>query len=123
MDDEQLWAAVAEPGRRRVLDALVALGEATPTALAREVPFTRQAVSKHLAVLLEAGVVSQRRDGREVLYTVRPDRLEAAARAMASVAARWDARLQAIKRQAEAEHRKDNGRKGSAEDSSGPAQP
>ena len=109
MDDEQLWAAVAEPGRRRVLDALVALGEATPTALAREVPFTRQAVSKHLAVLLEAGVVSQRRDGREVHYMVRPDRLQAAARAMAAAAARWDARLQAIKQLAEAEHRKERG--------------
>ena len=48
-------AAVAEPGRRRVLDALVALGEATPTALAKDLPFTRQAVSKHLAVLLDAG--------------------------------------------------------------------
>ena len=104
-DDEQLWAAVAEPGRRRVLDALVALGEATPTVLAREVPFTRQAVSKHLGVLLEAGVVSQRRDGREVRYTVRPDRLAAAAKAMAAAAARWDARLQAIKQLAEAEHR------------------
>ena len=88
VDDEQLWAAVAEPGRRRVLDALVALGEATPTALAREVPFTRQAVSKHLSVLLEA-----------------------AARAMAAAAARWDARLQAIKRLAEAEHREDPGKK------------
>jgi DNA-binding transcriptional ArsR family regulator len=109
MDDEQLWAAVAEPGRRRGLDALVALGEATPTALAREVPFTRQAVSKHLAVLLEAGVVSQRRDGREVRYTVQPDRLEAAARAMAAAATRWDARLLAIKRLAEAEHRETPG--------------
>src|SRR5436305_6207019 len=110
MDDEQLWAAVAEPGRRRVLDALVALGEATPTGLAREVPFTRQAVSKHLAVLLDAGVVTQRRDGREVRYTVRPDRLEAAARAMAAAAARWDARLQAIKRPAEAEDRTSSGK-------------
>jgi DNA-binding transcriptional ArsR family regulator len=109
MDDEQLWAAVAEPGRRRVLDALVTLGEATPTALAREMPFTRQAVSKHLAVLLEAGVVAQRRDGREVRYTVRPDRLQAAAQAMAAAAARWDARLQAIKQLAEAEHGKERG--------------
>ena len=115
MDDEHLWAAVAEPGRRRVLDALVALGEATPTALAREVPFTRQAVSKHLAVLLEAGVVAQRRDGREVRYTVRPDRLEAAARAMATAAARWDARLHAIKRLAEAEQR-EHGRASSTKD-------
>jgi len=105
--DEQLWAAVAEPGRRRLLDALVAHGEATPTTLARDLPFTRQAVSKHLAVLLEAGMVTQRRSGREVLYTVRPERLEAAARAMAAAAARWDARLQAIKRITEAAHRGD----------------
>jgi DNA-binding transcriptional ArsR family regulator len=103
--DEQLWAAVAEPGRRRLLDVLVAHGEATPTTLAKELPFSRQAVSKHLAVLLDAGVVTQRRDGREVRYTVQPERLEAAARAMTAAAARWDARLRAIKRIAEAAHR------------------
>jgi DNA-binding transcriptional ArsR family regulator len=85
--DEQLWAAVAEPGRRRLLDLLVVHGEATPTVLARELPFTRQAVSKQLAVLLDAGVVTQRRHGREVLYTAQPERLEAAARAMTAAAA------------------------------------
>jgi DNA-binding transcriptional ArsR family regulator len=103
--DDQLWAAVAEPGRRRLLDVLVAQGEATPTTLARELPFTRQAVSKHLAVLLDAGVVIRRRTGREVRYTVQPERLAAAARAMTAAAARWDARLHAIKRIAEAAHR------------------
>ena len=102
--DEQLWAAVAEPGRR-LLDVLVVHGEATPTTLAKELPFSRQVVSKHLAVLLDAGVVAQRRDGREVRYTVQPERLEAAARAMTSAAARWNARLRAIKRIAEAAHR------------------
>jgi ArsR family transcriptional regulator, cadmium/lead-responsive transcriptional repressor len=103
--DEQLWAAVAEPGRRRLLDVLVAHGEATPTTLAKELPFTRQAVSKHLAVLLDAGVVVQRREGREVRYTVQPERLEAAAQAMTAAAARWNARLRVIKRIAEAAHR------------------
>src|SRR5262245_14382331 len=103
--DEQLWAAVAEPGRRQVLDLLVAHGEATPTALAKELPFTRQAVSKHLAVLLEAGVVVQRREGREVHFSVQAERLEAAAQAMAAAAARWNARLRAIKRIAEEAHR------------------
>jgi ArsR family transcriptional regulator, cadmium/lead-responsive transcriptional repressor len=102
-EEEQLWAAVTEPGRRRVLDALVAHGEATPTTLARDLPFTRQAVSKHLAVLLDVGLVAQRRAGREVRYTVDPERLEAAAKAMTAAAARWDARLHAIKRIAEAE--------------------
>jgi ArsR family transcriptional regulator, cadmium/lead-responsive transcriptional repressor len=102
--DDKLWAAVAEPSRRRLLDVLVAHGEATPTTLAKELPFTRQAVSKHLAVLLDAGVVAQRRDGREVRYTVQSDRLEAAARAMSAAAARWNARLRTIKRIAEAAH-------------------
>jgi DNA-binding transcriptional ArsR family regulator len=103
--DEPLWAVVAEPGRRRLLDVLVALGEATPTSLARELPFTRQAVSKHLAVLLDAGVVTQRRAGREVRYTVQPERLEAAARALAAAAARWDAGVRAVRRVAEAARR------------------
>lgn len=105
--EEQLWAAVAEPGRRRLLDALVAHGEATPTTLAAEVPFSRQAVSKHLAVLVDAGLVTQRREGREVRYTIQPDRLHAAARTMLTTANRWNARLQAIKRIAEALHRAD----------------
>ncbi|HEY2673003.1 MAG TPA: metalloregulator ArsR/SmtB family transcription factor [Rugosimonospora sp.] len=107
--DEQLWAAVAEPGRRRLLDVLVAYGEATPTMLATRLPFTRQAVSKHLAVLLDAGVVAQRRDGREVRYSVQPERLEAAARAMADAAARWNARLAMIKKLAEDAHRDGQG--------------
>lgn len=106
--DEQLWAAVAEPGRRRLLDVLVAHGEATPTTLAAELPFTRQAVSKHLAVLLEAGLVTQRREGREVRYSIRPDRLHDAASTMLATANRWNARLQAIKRIAETLHAAEN---------------
>ena len=103
--DEQLWTAVTEPARRRLLDVLVTYGEATPTALAAELPFTRQAVSKHLAVLLDAGLVTQRRQGREVLYTIQPDRLQEAVRAMTAAANRWNARLNAIKRIAETLHR------------------
>lgn len=103
--DDELWAAIADPSRRRVLDILVNRGEATPTALAAELPFTRQAVAKHLAVLDRAGLVAARREGREVRYTVRPERLDAAAKVMARAAARWDRRLAAIKAVAEAEHR------------------
>ncbi|MFI0482785.1 ArsR/SmtB family transcription factor [Actinomadura sp. 9N215] len=103
--DEELLAAVAEPSRRRLLDVLLAKGEATPTALAGELPFTRQAVAKHLAVLQRAGLVVARRDGREVRYTVHPERLDEAARALAGVASRWDARLRRIKAIAEAAHR------------------
>ncbi|MFI0366245.1 ArsR/SmtB family transcription factor [Actinomadura sp. 1N219] len=103
--DEELLAAVAEPSRRRLLDVLLAKGEATPTALAADLPFTRQAVAKHLAVLQRAGLVTARRDGREVRYTVHPDRLDEAARALADVAARWNTRLSRIKTLAETAHR------------------
>jgi DNA-binding transcriptional ArsR family regulator len=101
---DELWAAVGDPSRRRVLDALLAHGQATPTVLAGELPLTRQAVAKHLAVLDRAGLVESRRHGREVRYVVRPDRLDEAGRALTAVATRWDRRLDAIKRISEAIH-------------------
>jgi DNA-binding transcriptional ArsR family regulator len=105
---DDVWAAVADPTRRRLLDVLLARGEATATVLAAELPVTRQGVAKHLAVLDRAGLVEARRQGREVLYSVRPDELNAATAWMAEVAAEWDARLHAIKRLAEERHeRKD----------------
>jgi DNA-binding transcriptional ArsR family regulator len=99
---DELWSAVGDPTRRRVLDVLVDRGEATATTLAGELPVTRQAVTKQLAVLHRAGLVEGRRQGREVRYAVQQQRLGVAARSMAEVAAGWDARLQAIKRIAEA---------------------
>ena len=101
IDEERLLEAVSDVSRRKVLDLLLAHGEVTPTALATELPFTRQAVAKHLAVLDRAGLVEASRSGREVRYSVRPEHLDIAVRAMARVAARWDARLDAIKRLAE----------------------
>ena len=100
-DVDELWAAVADPTRRRLLDALLAQGDATATTLARELPVTRQAVAKHLAVLDRAGLVRGGRQGREVRYAVRPERLDLAARSLARVASQWDQRLLAIKRIAE----------------------
>lgn len=102
MKEEVLLEAVADSSRRRVLDLVLAQPDVTPTELAAKLPFTRQAVAKHLAVLDRAGLVDSRRSGREVRYSVRPEHLDVAARAMAKVAARWDARLDAIKRAAEA---------------------
>lgn len=98
---DELWSAVADPTRRRLLDVLLAHGEATATTLAGELPVTRQAVAKHLAVLDRAGLVESRRQGREVRYAVRPERLDDATRWLARVAAEWDARLATIKRIAE----------------------
>jgi len=101
-EEDALWAAVADPTRRRVLDALLERGEATTTTLAEGLPVTRQAVAKHLVVLDRVGLVAGHRRGREVRYAVRPERLDAAGEAMARVAAQWDRRLARIKRLAEA---------------------
>jgi DNA-binding transcriptional ArsR family regulator len=102
--DDELWSAIADPSRRRVLDLLVSHGDVSASWLASQVPFTRQAVSKHLAILEETGLVRRRKQGREVLYQVDAARLDQATQAMADLAARWDQRLGAIKRLAEAAH-------------------
>jgi DNA-binding transcriptional ArsR family regulator len=100
-EDDALWAAVADPTRRRVLDALLEYGEANTTTLAEGLPVTRQAVAKHLAVLDRVGLIAGRRRGREVRYAVQPERLDDAAEAIARVAAQWDRRLGRIKQLAE----------------------
>jgi ArsR family transcriptional regulator, cadmium/lead-responsive transcriptional repressor len=105
--DDELWSAIAEPSRRQVLDLLVSNGEVSASWLAGRVPFSRQAVSKHLVVLERAGLLSRRKQGREVLYQVEAGRLDQATRAMAQLAARWDQRLAAIKRLAETAHAED----------------
>ena len=102
--DDELWSAIADPSRRRVLDLLVSNGEVSASWLAGRVPFSRQAVSKHLAVLERAGLITRRKLGREVLYQVETGRLDQATRAMAELAAQWDRRLDAIKRLAETSH-------------------
>jgi len=110
VSEETLLEAVSDTSRRRVLDLILARGQSTPTSLAAELPFTRQAVAKHLAVLDRAGLVESFRHGREVRYSVRPEHVDRAARAMARVAARWDARLETIKRMAESSRRTSHGR-------------
>ena len=102
--DDELWSAIGDPSRRRVLDLLVRNGAVSASWLAGRVPFSRQAVSKHLVVLERAGLVSRRKQGREVLYQVQAGRLDQATRAMAELAAQWDRRLATVKRLAETAH-------------------
>ena len=98
---EEVFAALADPTRRRVLELLAGRGTATATELAEDLPVSRQAVVKHLAVLERSALVAGRRDGRERRYEVRPEALTATAQWMNQVAARWAARLSAIKQLAE----------------------
>lgn len=102
--DDDLLTAVADPTRRRLLEALLDRGEATATALAADLPHTRQAIAKQLAVLHRSGLVEPRPQGREVRYAVKREQLDRATQSMAGIAAAWDERLHAIKRVAEAAH-------------------
>jgi DNA-binding transcriptional ArsR family regulator len=103
--NDEVWLAVADPSRLSILELLINGGEATASALANDVPFTRQAVAKHLAVLERAQLVSSRRQGREVLFSVRPTQIDNAAQMMINLGRAWDVRLQSIKRIAEDVHR------------------
>lgn len=100
---DEVMAALADPTRWRVLNLLAERGEGTATTLAGELPVSRVAVVKHLAILDRAGLVQGARHGREVRYRVRPERLEEAARWMAGLASEWDQRLDLLKRLAEEE--------------------
>ena len=98
---DELFAALAEPNRRLLLERLGTIGEATATTLATGLPVTRQAVVQHLTVLENVSLVSSQRAGRERRYTVHVEPLTAAANWMNQVAAQWDTRLAAIKALAE----------------------
>jgi DNA-binding transcriptional ArsR family regulator len=66
--------ALAEPNRRRILE-LVATTERSAGEIAAEFDVTRSAVSQHLGVLREAGLVVERREGTRRLYRARPEGL------------------------------------------------
>jgi predicted transcriptional regulator len=100
--DDDLWSAVGDPTRRQLLDLLLADGGGTATALSGRLPVTRQAVAKHLGVLDRVGLVHVTPAGRERRYEVDQAQLARAVAQLSAVGAAWDARLQRIKRIAEA---------------------
>ncbi len=99
------FAALADPTRRHLLGMLSDRGPATATEIARELPITRQAVTKHLAALGGAGLVAARREGRETRYSLTPEPLEEAVAWIAQVGADWDDRLARLSGYAEARDR------------------
>ena len=89
--------ALGDPTRRHIVESL-ARHEASATQLASELPVTRQAVAKHLNTLREAGLVDSRRAGRETLYHLNPDPLDAAAAWIVRVGGEWDERLERLRK-------------------------
>jgi predicted transcriptional regulator len=107
--DDDLWSAVGDPMRRRMLDLLLADGGGTATTLSDRLPVTRQAVAKHLGVLDRVGLVHGMPSGRERRYEVDQAQLARAVAQLSSVGATWDARLRRIKQIAEAIQRSQEG--------------
>jgi DNA-binding transcriptional ArsR family regulator len=99
--DDDLWSAIGDPTRRRMLDHLLTDGAGTATSLSDRLPVTRQAVAKHLGVLDRVGLVHGVPAGRERRYQVDEVQLARAVAQLSSVGATWDARLRRIKRIAE----------------------
>lgn len=92
--------ALADPTRRTIFEAVAARGPLTATVLAGELPVSRQAVSKHLDRLSDAGLVVNERVGRETRWQATPDRLDEARRWFDSLGAAWDRRLGALRERA-----------------------
>ena len=99
---ETALKAIAEPRRRQIL-SLVRDGELSAGEIASHFDVTRPAVSQHLTVLKEAGLVDERRNGTRRLYRARPEGL---AEVRTFLEEFWSERLDALKREAEREERK-----------------
>ena len=97
--------AIAEPRRQEIL-RLLAHGEMPAGQIAEHFDVSRPAISQHLQVLREAGLVSERKLGRQRLYEVRPEALEQLRQFIGEF---WDDALGRLSRAAEAEQRRRGG--------------
>src|SRR2546421_455970 len=77
---DSVFAALADPTRRRVIETLAGGATVTASGLAVELPISRQAIAKHLATLTRARLVRPSRVGRETRYSLDAAPLEDAAR-------------------------------------------
>jgi len=93
-----VFAALADPTRRRVVRELSLRPTVTASALAAELPISRQAIAKHLGALADAGLVAAAHEGRETRYRLTPEPLTDAMHWMATAGARWDERLARLER-------------------------
>lgn len=70
-----IFQAIADPTRRAII-TLIALQSMTPNALAAHFDSTRQAVSKHLKILIECELIKQEQQGREIYYSLEINKMK-----------------------------------------------
>src|SRR5262245_24726467 len=92
-----IFAALGDETRLRLIAALCASGALSIAQLTSGTEITRQAVTKHLQVLADAGLVRDFKVGRERLWEVAPGRLEEARRSLDEIARQWDYALNKLK--------------------------
>ena len=92
-----VFAALADPHRRQLVEVLATRETATLSELAAGLPMTRQAVSKHLAALERGDLVTSTRSGRETRYRLTPAGLSSVVAWIEQVGAQWDRRLAALR--------------------------
>jgi DNA-binding transcriptional ArsR family regulator len=92
-----VFAALGDPTRLHVVSRLSGGGPMSITQLTEGSDVTRQAVTKHLNVLAEAGIVRDFQRGRERVYELRTKQLEEARRILDTISARWDDALGRLK--------------------------
>jgi DNA-binding transcriptional ArsR family regulator len=102
VDTDAVMRALAEPQRRRIVQ-LVRDGERPAGEIADRFDITPQAVSQHLRVLRDAGVLSERREGTRRLYALRPEAVESL---RAFVEDLWPSSLEALKQSVEQDKRR-----------------
>ncbi len=95
--EQSLFAALADPTRRDLLENLAEHSPRTATQLAEDYPITRQGILKHLTILESAGLVAAHQSGREKRYTLTPEPLEELDQWIDNIGAKWDERLLRLK--------------------------
>lgn len=96
-DPQPLLAALADPTRRAVFERLNSKGPASASALASEMPVSRQAIAKHLNLLDAVGLVKRAEEGRQVVYSARVAPLDDVTTWLESVGNEWDERLERLR--------------------------
>jgi predicted ArsR family transcriptional regulator len=94
---QRVFMALADPTRRRLFEQLCEEGSGTAASFATRLPITRQAITKHLVTLEQAGLVTVHETGRERRYVPRPESLQTVTTWIGAIEAQWDHRLAALR--------------------------